>query len=262
MTDQDSYFTRAGATIAYQVAGSGSPVGYAHGVPLSRDAVRRLDLFDVDAIGAGHRLLTYDQRGHGRSTGRPVVDDYSFDTFAADLLGLLDEAGIDEPIDLIGSSLGADNALRGALIAPDRFRRLVLMIPPVAWEPEAAQAKRWYFDFAELIETTGPSWRDALADAAPLPIFTGYDKFDMTPQVPDELLPSVLRGVARSDLPAPDRIATVGQPTLILAWETDALHPVDTARRLHDLIPDSTLHVASTVADIKTWTDRIVDFLS
>jgi non-heme chloroperoxidase len=256
----DSYYTRAGATIAYEVTGSGSPVGYAHGVPLSRDAVRRLDLFDVDALGAGRRLLTYDQRGHGRSTGLPVVEDYRFDVFAADLLGLLDEAGIDEPIDMIGSSLGADNALRAALIAPDRFRRLVLMIPPVAWEPEAAQAKQWYFDFADLIETQGPAWREGLADAEPLPIFADYDKFDMTPQVPDELLPSILRGVGGSDLPAPDRIATLRHPTLILAWETDALHPVDTARRLHDLIPDSTLSVASTVADIKTWTTRIADF--
>jgi non-heme chloroperoxidase len=262
MADQDSYYTRGGATIAYQVTGSGSPVGYAHGVPLSREAVRRVDLFDLDAIGAGRRLLTYDQRGHGRSTGRPVVADYSFDNFADDLLGLLDAAGIDEPLDMIGSSLGADNALRGALTEPDRFRRLVLMIPPVAWEPEAAQAKRWYFDFADLIEAKGPSWRDALADAEPLPIFANYDKFDMTPQVPTDLLPAVLRGVGASDLPAPDRIATLRHPTLILAWETDALHPVDTARRLHDLIPGSELFVAHTVADIKTWTNRITDFLA
>src|SRR5882757_63664 len=95
----DSHFTRAGATIAYQYTGSGSPLGYAHGVFLSRDAVRRLGLFDFDLLGAGRGLLTYDQRGHGESTGRPVAADYTFDNVGADLLGLLDAAGVDEPID-------------------------------------------------------------------------------------------------------------------------------------------------------------------
>lgn len=78
----------------------------------------------------------------------------------------------------------------------------------------------------------------------------------------DELLPSVLRGVGRSDLPAPDAIATLIHPTLILAWDTDPLHPVSTAERLKELIPGSQLHVSTSVADIKTWTDRITEFVT
>lgn len=101
---KDRYFTRDGATIAYQYTGTGAPLGYAHGVFLSRDAVRRMELFDFDALSAGRSLLTFDQRGHGRSTGRPVVTDYTFANVALDLLGALDAAGVDEPIDFAGSS--------------------------------------------------------------------------------------------------------------------------------------------------------------
>ncbi|WP_174188048.1 alpha/beta fold hydrolase [Nocardia barduliensis] len=259
----DSYFDRAGARIAYQFSGFGSPVGYAHGVPLSRAAVRRLGLFDFDALGAGRRLLAYDQRGHGKSTGRPIAEDYRFENFTADLIALLDAVGVSEPMDFAGSSLGSDCALRAAILAPQRFRRLALLIPPVSWERGPERATQWYFDTAEDIERLGaPAWRQKLAHADPLPIFAGYPRFDLTPDVPDELLPAILCGVGMSELPAPEEIATVQQPTIILAWDTDPLHPVSTSERLHELIPNSSLHVARSVDDIQTWTDRVVEFFA
>lgn len=259
----DRYFEREGATIAYRFEGSGAPLGYAHGVPLSREAVRRLELFDFDSLGEGRSMLVYDQRGHGRSTGRPIAEDYLFENFTRDLLGLLDTLDITEPMDFAGSSLGCDTALRAAIAAPHRFRRLVLMIPPVAWTKEAEEAKQWYFDSADSIETLGATpWHRQWAQADPPPIFADYPKYKFTPDVADELLPSVLRGVGRSDLPAPEAIKTLTHPTLILAWDTDPLHPVSTAERLHELIPGSHLHVSTSVADIKTWTERIADFVA
>ncbi|GGM89905.1 hypothetical protein GCM10011609_28480 [Lentzea pudingi] len=47
---QDSYVTRAGAKIAYELTGSGPLLGYAHGVFLSRAAVLRLHLLDFDTL--------------------------------------------------------------------------------------------------------------------------------------------------------------------------------------------------------------------
>lgn len=92
MSGDSLYTTPDGATIAYELAGRGRPVGYAHGVLLSRAAVRGLELFDIDAVAAGRRLLTYDQRGHGHSSGRAVAEDYRFERAATDLPGLLDAA--------------------------------------------------------------------------------------------------------------------------------------------------------------------------
>lgn len=259
----DKHFTRDGATIAYELTGSGRPVAYSHGVPLSRAAVRGLDLFDFDALAENHRLLAYDHRGHGRSTGRAEPADYYFDNFAADFLALLDEVGITEPLDFAGSSLGADTVLRTALAAPERVRRLVLMIPPVAWDEVADRAKQWYFSSADFIEARGgAAWRAEAAQAAPPPIFADYPKFGFTPDVDDALLPSVLRGVGSSDLPDREAIATIDHPALILAWDTDPLHPVTTAETLRDLLPNARLHVSTTVADIKTWTERITGFLA
>lgn len=260
---QDRYVTRAGARIAYELTGTGPLLGYAHGVFLSRAAVRQLHLLDFDALAAGHRLLTYDQRGHGHSTGRPIADDYRFENFTLDLLALLDELDLDEPIDFMGSSLGCDVALRSAIAAPTRFRRLVLIIPPVAWEEGPNQARQWYTDNAESIESRGAAhWRQEWASREPLPIFADYPSFGLPPDIPDELLAPVLRGIGESDLPAPEEIAALPHPALVLTWDTDPLHPVPTAERLHELLPNSTLHVAKTVADVQTWTGRITEFLA
>lgn len=206
-------------------------------------------------------MLTYDARAHGESTGRPLADDYTFDNFSNDALALIDALGIDRPIDFTGSSLGADTALRAAIAAPARFRRLVLMIPPAAWD-DAPFAQNLYSETAGVIESQGAdAWREQ-ATTDPLPIFADYPAFDLTPAVPDDLIGAVFAGISRSDLPAQEQIATITQPTLILAWDTDPLHPVSTAQRLQDLLPNADLHISKTADDVKTWTTRITEFLS
>jgi len=77
-----------------------------------------------------------------------------------------------------------------------------------------------------------------------------------------ERLAAVFRGAAVADLPTPEAIATIGAPTLILAWTGDPGHPESTAVRLHELLPDSRLGVASTFDEFATWTARTVEFLA
>jgi len=56
--------------------------------------------------------------------------------------------------------LGAAAILYAAPAAPHRFRRLVLLIPPVAWEPGPDQLRQWYLDTADLIDDLGAAaWR-------------------------------------------------------------------------------------------------------
>ncbi len=70
--------------IYYEDHGSGSPVVLIHGWPLNGDAWEKQT---AALLAAGHRVITYDRRGFGRSS-KPGIG-YNYDTFAADLDALL-----------------------------------------------------------------------------------------------------------------------------------------------------------------------------
>src|SRR6186997_355342 len=68
----------------YEDHGSGSPVVLIHGWPLSGASWEKQA---AALLAAGHRVITYDRRGFGRSS-RPGIG-YNYDAFAADLDAIL-----------------------------------------------------------------------------------------------------------------------------------------------------------------------------
>ena len=51
-------------------------------------------------------------------------------------------------------------------------------------------------------------------------------------------------------------------PALILAWRGDPSHPLSTAERLAELLPNAELHVADSDDDIRAWPVRIREYLA
>ena len=68
----------------YEDHGAGSPVVLIHGWPLSGASWEKQT---AALLAAGHRVITYDRRGFGRSS-QPAVG-YNYDTFASDLDAVL-----------------------------------------------------------------------------------------------------------------------------------------------------------------------------
>jgi 3-oxoadipate enol-lactonase len=252
-----------GIDIAYSEFGSGQLVLDAHGLSSSRAGNARLGLADFSAVAAeGFRLLSYDARGHGESTGSPDEEAYSWSELAKDMLALADHFSPDEPVSAIGSSMGTGTLLHAVTQRPERFDRLVLTAPPTAWDSRAAQASG-YRMIADAIDASGLEALAAMFSQAPVPpIFQGLDGFPPPPDIAAELMPTVFRGAARADLPSLDQIARITHPTLILAWDGDPGHPVSTARILAETIPGSTLEVADSVEQVRGWGARAAGFLS
>src|SRR5262245_3053520 len=90
----------------YEDHGSGSPVVLIHGWPLSGASWEKQT---AALLQAGHRVITYDRRGFGRSS-RPGVG-YSYDTFAADLDGVLKALDLKD-VALVGFSMGSGEVTR------------------------------------------------------------------------------------------------------------------------------------------------------
>jgi hypothetical protein len=103
----------------------------------------------------------------------------------------------------------------------------------------------------------------AVAGEAPRPaIFADLPPFPFTADIPEDLLPSVLRGAAASDLPSPEDVAALAHPALVLAWAGDPGHPESTAERLAELLPAAELHVATRIREVLGWPARVAAFLA
>ncbi len=126
----------------YEDHGSGSPVVLIHGWPLSGASWEKQT---AALLAAGHRVITYDRRGFGRSS-RPGTG-YNYDTFAADLDKLLRKLDL-KKVALVGFSMGSGEVTRYiGKYGTKRVRKAVLIgtlgpyLVKAADNPEGVDAK-------------------------------------------------------------------------------------------------------------------------
>lgn len=244
-------FEVPGAQLALEYSDEhGHPVVQLHGLTSSRARDRQIDL-DLGRGLNGTRLLRYDARGHGHSTGRPVAADYRWQNLAIDLLLLLDEWFPGEQVYGVGPSMGCATLLHAASLDPDRFSGLTLMIPPTAWETRMDKSGD-YLMAADLIEEQGMEVFLKSGKDLPTPPATAGTP-ETVPDVSAQLLPWAFRGAALSDLPSPDQLHKIKVPTTILAWIEDPGHPLSTAYALTRHLPQANLQVARTRSEVNQW---------
>ncbi len=121
---------RGRVKLAAEEGGEGAPVVLLHGLT----ATRRYVVMGSRALErSGHRVISYDARGHGRSSPAPDPGAYSYAELALDLEAVLDALEIDRAV-LAGSSMGAHTLLSFALRSPTRVGGLVVITP--SYEPD------------------------------------------------------------------------------------------------------------------------------
>ena len=77
-----------------------------------------------DAFAQGRQIIAPDWRGFGL-TALPGTDNYWFPDYLADLDFLLDHYAPEQPVDLVGHSMGGNVVMLYAGVRPQRIRRLV-----------------------------------------------------------------------------------------------------------------------------------------
>lgn len=98
--------TRDGAEIFYRDWGSGQPIVFHHGWPLSADDWDAQMMFFLQQ---GYRVIAHDRRGHGRSS--QTVSGNEMDTYAADVAAVVDHLGLESAIH-VGHSTGGGEVAR------------------------------------------------------------------------------------------------------------------------------------------------------
>lgn len=218
-----------GASIYYEVQGTGPAIVFAHGA-----GGNRLSWWQqVPFFEARYRVIRFDHRSFGRST----CDEGAFHPkyFADDLRAILDAEQIDRAA-LVCQSLGGWSGLRMALEAPERVASLVLcdtpggILHPKILEAVAGlgdrlkrEAVRGSAALAPGFETRKPALAHLYDQISSLN--TGFDVKGLG------LLFSEEAAVAL------DRLEGFSVPTLMIAGDQDLLFPSEALRAVADSIP-------------------------
>jgi non-heme chloroperoxidase len=126
--------TTDGTEIFYKDWGSGQPIVFSHGWPLSGDDWDTQMLFFLQH---GYRVIAHDRRGHGRST--QTSDGHDMDHYADDLAALTAQLDLQDAIHVGHSTGGGEVVHYIARHGESRVAKAVLIsaVPPLMVQTDA-----------------------------------------------------------------------------------------------------------------------------
>jgi len=123
-----TFAAKDGTEIYYKDWGTGQPIVFSHGWPLTADAFEDQMMF---LSAHGYRTIAHDRRGHGRS--EQTWDGNDMDTYADDLADLVEELGLTGAVHVGHSTGGGEVARYIGRNGAGRVAKAVLIgaVPPI-----------------------------------------------------------------------------------------------------------------------------------
>lgn len=227
-----------GVKLYYESHGEGLPLVFAHGG--GGDLLQWV--YQVPHFSERYRVVTFDNRGHGRS--ETPETGYSIEVFSEDILGLLDVLLLDRVV-LVGLTMGAMTALRFALDHADRLMGMVL----VGASEGGREEMRDRFEMsAQIAEEHG---MEMLAEGFCSVVFSPWfqeERSDFVADCKKRMQAASPQGYARSiralanRLPFKNRLGEIRTRTLVVVGEDDITEfPLEDADLYAKGIPDARL---------------------
>jgi pimeloyl-ACP methyl ester carboxylesterase len=247
-------FTLDGHRLAYTAYGEGPRVVVLlHGLLLSR---RMHDQLARALADRGHRVVTVDLLGHGRSDRPPDMWRYSMPAFGKQVIALLDHLDVDEAV-VMGTSLGANVSLECASLAPERMRGLVVEMPvldnaligcALAFTPLMVA-----LTFAQpLMRAVSRAAR--LVPRMPWQLDIVLDTVRQDPKPSGAVLEGLFFG---RTAPHRSERRTFDMPALVIGHQHDMVHPFSDAGMLAEELPNGRLLQASSILELRLAPERL-----
>ena len=258
-------FVRSGnEEIYFEACGRGEPVVLCHGA----GGNHALWYQQVPALVSRYRVITWDQRGFGRSSNRG--EESGPRTAVRDLALLLDHLGV-ERAHLVGQSMGGWAILGFALAHPDRVRSLTfsdtlggIRISDTPREPSEAQIRvaEALLDESLPVGFDHPCLAPDFAGKDPARAFLFLQFSSLGPLTPF----SVLLGLMEVSY-TPEQVGTLKTPVLFIVGSLDPLFPVEDIRKAAGLVSGARVveipgcgHSPYFEA-AEQWNQAVLDFL-
>lgn len=253
-------FEHGGYTLAYESHGDGNRVVvYMHGLLLDANLNRSI----AQALAVhGNRVILLDLLGHGRSDRPTHASLHRMDTYADQVIALLDHLGVDEAV-IGGVSLGANVSLSVAASYPDRVRGMLLEMPVLEWAAPAAAMV--FVPLLLGVHWARPLFRRLAAFTRRAPR-TGYGPIDSFINVwssDPEQTAAVLHGLlVGPTAPTMEQRARIEAPALIIGHTLDLIHPFNDAENLSQQLPAAELVRARSMAELRVRPSRLIREMS
>jgi non-heme chloroperoxidase len=254
--------------------GDGRPVVLIHGWPLSGASWSE----QVPAFTeAGYRVVTYDRRGFGESD-KPE-DGYDYDTFAADLKGVLDGLDLND-VTLVGFSMGGGEIARYVgKYGEDRLHSVVFAgaVPPYLLKTEDNPDGGLAEEDVAGMEQGAREDRKGFLDGFTTNFFSAggelkvteeqrQDALGLEAQAGDEGVVGCIGAFGRTDFR--NDLSRVSVPTLVIHGDSDAIVPFEVSgKRTAASIEGSTLEVVKdgphgfNVSHASEFNEKVLGFL-
>jgi pimeloyl-ACP methyl ester carboxylesterase len=231
--------------------GSGPPVTvFAHGLASSIAQTRPL------GSGVPGTRVYLHFRGHGRSPAPdPATSPWTYAALAEELRAVADHT---QATRALGLSLGAHALLSLVAATPDRFDRLVFVLPAALDQRSPSEHGPAMADLVERRDVEGLArmlvdWQPAAVRDLPAVRVWARRHADALAGTP---VATALRQLP-DQVPLPGGVAPLGRvraPALVIAQRGDEIHPVSAAERLADLLPTAQLEILEPGGVL--WRDR------
>src|SRR5918996_4875058 len=235
--------------IAYKIFGKGKPMLLVPGFSMT------MDMWDpnmINRLSSNHTIIVFDNRGIGQTTAGNDSQKFSISQFANDTAGFLAALKLDgnnsnnsdnQPIDMLGLSLGGFIVQEFALTYPDKVDRLILVVSgcggeksiPPQLSPEA---------FRSMV--SGNASEDLfLSTLFPREwINENIDYIEKNFVFPMGKIPAqnlLLQSQAAGNWEAYDRLSNISNPTLVVAGTEDITSPPANSMMMAERIPGAWL---------------------
>ena len=261
----DLSFNDDGHRLVYDLYGSSTAplVVYLHGLLMDAELNRGI----AQALAEqGYRVALLDLLGHGRSDKPTHASTYRIDSYADQVISLLDHLGAEKAV-LGGISLGANVSLFAAAHYPERVQALLLEMPVLERAVPAAAMMFVPMVLAAHYGRRVLNITSGLVSRVPRTRFGPLNSMLNALSLPPDAMSAVLHGVLVGPVaPTQEQRRTIAVPTLVLAHRNDLIHAFDDAVSLVARMPNSALVRARSPLELRLQpgrlTKEIVVFLS